>query len=214
MLLRRVIAVLCMLGAGATLALGAGDLDDLPEDLRRELQEDARQEALSRIYDHPGPVIIVPHDALPPGALDVLRVRSSDPALNRAFAAARAALPAALAATEKRNGWFSPSLALYVAVRVEDPDKQIEFVWVDNIRREGKGYAGTLASHPRHMPDKQIRAPITFLNPQIADWAVQAEDGRYYGYFTTRARLKDIPEPLAGQLRALLVARPVPLIWQ
>ncbi|SMX49560.1 DUF2314 domain-containing protein [Maliponia aquimaris] len=214
MLLRRVIAVLCLSGFAATFAFGADDLDRLSEELRREVQEDARQEALARIYDHPGPVIIVPRDAPPPAEVDMLKVRFGDPALHRAFLAARDSLPAALAATEKRNGWFSPSLALYVAVRVADPDKQIEFVWVDNIRRDGKGYAGTLASHPRYMPGLRLRSPIAFLNPQVADWAVQAEDGRYYGYFITRARLKDIAEPLAGQIRALMVARPVPLIWQ
>lgn len=211
MLFRRVIAVLCALGALATLALGQTMTQD---QLRADTLEEARQEALARIYDQPGPVLIIPPDALPPGAIDVLRVRSSDPALNRAFTQARAALPAALAATEKRNGWFSPSLALYVAMKVDDPEKQIEFVWVDNIRRIGRGYAGTLASHPRFMPGKRLRSKVRFLNPQIADWAVQAVDGRYYGYFTTRARLKDIEEPLASQIRALLVERPVPLIWQ
>lgn len=214
MTFRRVIAAPLMALAMTMPAVGEIPFEELPAEVRAELAEEARREALSRIHDHPGPVIIVPRDAPLPPQIDMLKVRFGDPALHRAFKAARASLPAALAATEKRNGWFSPSLALYVAVRVADPDKQIEFVWVDNIRREGKGYAGTLASHPRHMPGYRLRSRIAFLNPQVADWAVQAEDGRYYGYFTTRARLEDIEEPLAGQLRALLVDRPVPLLWQ
>ncbi len=211
MLLRRVIAVLCALGAPVSFAFAQTMTQ---EQMIADTLEEARQEALARIYDHPGPVHIIPEDALPPGVLPTLRVRSSDPALNRAFAAARTALPAALAATEKRNGHFSPSLALYVAVFVNAPGKPVEFVWVDNIRRDGKGYRGRIAGHPRFMPGMRIGSPISFLNPQIADWAVQAEDSRYYGYFTTRARLKDIEEPLAGELRATLVPRPVPVLWQ
>lgn len=165
-------------------------------------------------FDTPGPVFEVPEDALPPGALNVLKVRSSDPAMNRAFAAARASLPGALSFTEKRNGRFSPSLALYVAVRVDDPDKKIEFVWVDTIRRKGKGFSGKLASHPGFIPGKRLRSRIEFLNPQIGDWAIQAEDGRFYGYFTTRARLKDLDPDLAETLRALLVENPVPALWR
>ncbi|MCR9273705.1 MULTISPECIES: DUF2314 domain-containing protein [Mameliella] len=194
MLFRRTTAMLCALMALALAARSATD-GEIP-------------------FDTPGPVIEIPEDALPPGELDVLKVRSSDPAMNRAFGLARASLPAALSGTEKKYGFFSPSLALYVAVRVDDPDKRIEFVWVDNIRRKGKGFTGKLASQPRFMPGKRLRAPIDFLNPQIADWAVQARDGRYYGYFTTRARLKRIEEPLASELRALLVDTPVPQLWQ
>lgn len=194
MLFRRTTALLCALMGFALAAHGATE-GEIP-------------------FDTPGPVIEIPDEALPPGALDVLKVRSSDPAMNQAFGLARASLPAALSATEKKHGSFSPSLALYVAVRVDDPDKQIEFVWVDNIRRKGKGFTGSLASHPRFMPGKRLRAPIDFLNPQIADWAVQARDGRYYGYFTTRARLDSIAEPLASELRAMLVDTPVPQLWQ
>ncbi|WP_305971210.1 MULTISPECIES: DUF2314 domain-containing protein [unclassified Mameliella] len=194
MLFRRTTAMLCALMGFALAAHGATE-GEIP-------------------FDTPGPVIEIPDEALPPGVLDVLKVRSSDPAMNQAFGLARASLPAALSATEKKHGYFSPSLALYVAVRVDDPDKQIEFVWVDNIRRKGKGFTGSLASHPRFMPGKRLRAPIEFLNPQIADWAVQARDGRYYGYFTTRARLDSIAEPLASELRSMLVDTPVPQLWQ
>lgn len=201
MLARRVIAVLCALGSVATLAVG-------------EPRTEAEEEALARIYDHPGPVYIIPNDALPPGLLPTLHVRSSDPAMNRAFAQARASLPAALAATEKSNGWFSPSLALYIAVFVNAPGTPIEFVWVDSIQRDGKGYRGKLAGSARFLQDNRLRAPISFLNPQIADWAVQAEDGRYYGYFTTRARLPSLDEPLAAKLRGLLVGNPVPALWK
>lgn len=211
MLVRRGIAVLCALGALVTFAFAQTMTQ---QEILADTLDEARQEALARVYDHPGPVHIIPKDALPPGVLPTLRVRSSDPALNRAFTAARAALPAALAGTEKRNGRFSPSLALYIAVFVNAPDMPVEFIWVDTIRRDGKGYLGRIAGHPQFMPGKRIGSTIRFLNPQIADWAVQAEDGRYYGYFTTRARLKTIKEPLASRLRAMLVPRPVPVLWQ
>jgi uncharacterized protein YegJ (DUF2314 family) len=195
MLLRRLLAVLC---ACATIFVTAASGEE------------------DRVipFDLPGPYHEIPKDALPPGELDVLRVRSSNPAINAAFTKARASLPAALAATIKSHGRFSPSLAVYVAVKVDDPGRQIEFVWVDNLRRDGKGFAGTLASHPRYMPGKRLRSPISFLNPQIADWAVQAEDGRYYGYFTTRAMLAHMEDALAHQIRAILVERAVPLLWQ
>lgn len=193
MLLRRLLAVLC---ASATVVVA-----------------DNRAQETVIPFDLPGPYHEIPEDALPPGALEVLRVRSSNPAINRAFAEARASLPSALSATQKRNGWFSPSLALYVAVKTDHPEKPIEFVWVDNIRRQDKGYAGRLASQPRYVSGKGLRSGIDFLNPQIGDWAVQAEDGRYYGYFTTRALLPDLAEPLASKIRALLVPRAVPALW-
>lgn len=194
MLLRRMLAVLCAL---ATLAVAThGESETVIP------------------FDTPGPVFEIPEDALPPGELGLLQVRSSNPAVNQAFMDARASLPAALAATIKRNGWFSPSLALYVAIRVEDPAKKVEFVWVDNIRRKGKGFTGNLATHPRYMPGKRLRSRIDFINPQIGDWAVQAEDGRYYGYFTTRALLPDLSEDVAQEISAILVANPVPALWR
>ena len=198
---RRAIAVLCALGAMSTLAYG---------DPWKETQE----EALARIYNHPGPVHIIPRDALPPGMLPTLKVRSSDASMNAAFAEARKSLPAALAATQKDKGWFSPSLALYIAVFVNAPGQPIEFVWVDNIRRKGKGYQGRLAGPSRQLSHGGQDTRIDFLNPQIADWAVQAVDGRYYGYFTTRVRLPGLEDVLAAQLRALLVENPVPALWR
>lgn len=144
----------------------------------------------------------------------VIKVITYDHALAEAFRNARATLATALAATEKRHGRFSPSLALRVALPVPDPEVKVELVWVDTIRRDGKGFAGRLASHPQHMPGKRMRSPVTFAHSQIADWAVQAEDGRYYGYFSTRVALKYLDDEAASQVEAILVPRTVPRLWE
>jgi uncharacterized protein YegJ (DUF2314 family) len=144
----------------------------------------------------------------------VLRFRSSDPRLNAAWAEARAVLPNVVAATEGPGGRFSPALALLIAVRVPDPEQPIEFLWVDGLRRDGDFYTGRLASQPRRLPDRHLRDRVTFLYPQIYDWAVQAVDGRYYGYFTTRVLLQDMAEPQRSEIGARLLPRPVPGLWR
>ncbi|CUH76477.1 Uncharacterized conserved protein YegJ, DUF2314 family [Tropicibacter naphthalenivorans] len=143
----------------------------------------------------------------------VIHVQSSDYAMAKAFGQARATLNDALGAMEKRHGRFSPSFALKVALPVPAPER-IEMIWVDTIRRDGKGFVAQLAGHPAHMPDKRIRDLVRFSHSQIADWAVQAVDGRYYGYYTTRVLLNGAKGPLAEEIRALLVPNPLPPEWR
>ena len=153
--------------------------------------------------------------AQPGGAeMRVIKVVTYDHALAEAFRGARQTLATAIAATEKRNGRFSPSLALRAALPVSDPDVKVELIWVDTIRRKGKGFTGRLASHPQHMPGKRIGSSVDFAHSQIADWAVQAEDGRYYGYFTTRVMLKYLDAEKAAEVEAILVPRIVPQVWE
>lgn len=115
---------------------------------------------------------------------------------------------------EKRNGWFSPSLALKVALPVADPEVQAEMIWVDRIRRKGVMFEARLAGYPRHMPDKRMGATVSFFHDQIADWAVQAVDGRFYGYYTTRVLIKSMEPDRAAKFRATLVENPLPPGWR
>lgn len=165
-------------------------------------------------FDEEGPVEEIPVSDHPIRHLPVLRFRHSDPRMNAAFGAARDSLPNVLSATEKTNGWFSPSLALWIAVKVPDGERPIEFVWVDTIRREGDYFTARLAAWPRRIPGKRLRDEIVFVYPQIYDWAVQAVDGRFYGYFTTRVLLKDMEEPMRSRIGVTLVPRPIPQLWQ
>ena len=144
----------------------------------------------------------------------VIKVVTYDHALADAFRSARSTLATALAATEKRHGRFSPSLALRAALHVPDPAVKVELIWIDTIRRKGKGFEGRLAGHPQHMPGKRMGSRVTFTHSQIADWAVQADDGRYYDYFTTRVALKYLDEAAAKEVRAILVPRTVPHLWE
>lgn len=172
------------------------------------------QEAPVIPFDEEGPVEEVPVSDHPIRHLPVLRFRSSDPRMNEAYRLARASLPNVVSATEKRHGFFSPSLALLIAVKVPDADRPIEFVWVDTIRREGDHFTARLAAWPRRIPGKRLRDEIVFVYPQIYDWAVQAVDGRFYGYFTTRVLLKDMAEPQRSRIGVTLVPRPVPQLWR
>ncbi len=142
------------------------------------------------------------------------RVVSSNWQISQAWAAARATLPNAIGAMEKRNGWFSPSLAFKVALPVDNPDVQVEMVWVDKIRRHGDVFKARLASHPSHMATKRMGHTVEFFHDQIADWAVQAVDGRYYGYYTTRVLIKSMEPDRAAKYRAMLVENPLPPEWR
>ncbi|MDA7425226.1 DUF2314 domain-containing protein [Thalassococcus lentus] len=143
----------------------------------------------------------------------VIKVVTYDHALAEAFAEARGTLNTVIGAMQKRRGWFSPSLSFRVALHVSDDPTDVELVWVDNLRRRGNGFEGRLASHPQKMPGKRMGSKVTFLHPQIADWAVQAEDGRYYGYFTTRVSLKYMSDAEAREVEAILVPKAVPDLW-
>jgi len=142
------------------------------------------------------------------------RVVSSDWQISQAWAAARATLPTALGATEKRYGWFSPSLALKVALPVENPDVQAEMIWVDRIRRNGTMFEARLAGYPHHMPAMRMGDTVDFFYDQIADWAVQAVDGRFYGYYTTRVLIKSMDPERAAKYQATLVDNPLPPGWR
>ncbi len=141
------------------------------------------------------------------------RVISSDWQIGQAWAAARATLPDVIGAMEKRNGWFSPSLAFQVALPV-DHDTEVEMLWVDKIRRHGNIFKARLASHPHYMPGTRMGHTVEFFHDQIADWAVQAVDGRYYGYYTTRVLIKTMTPDRAAKYRALLVENPLPPEWR
>lgn len=142
------------------------------------------------------------------------KVVSSDWQISQAWAAARATLPTAIGATEKRHGRFSPSLALKVALPVKDPDVQAEMIWVDRIRRNGVLFEARLAGYPRHMPGMRMGDTVDFFYDQIADWAVQAVDGRFYGYYTTRVLIKSMEPERAAKHRATLVDNPLPPGWR
>ena len=141
------------------------------------------------------------------------KVVSSDWQINQAWAEARATLEYAIGAMEKRNGWFSPSLAFKVALPV-DHAVEVEMVWVDKIRRDGQTFKARLASHPTYMPGQRMGETVEFFHAQIADWAVQAKDGRYYGYYTTRVLIKAMEPARAEKYRALLVENPLPPEWR
>ncbi|WP_099246759.1 DUF2314 domain-containing protein [Pelagimonas phthalicica] len=141
------------------------------------------------------------------------KVISSDWQIARAWSEARATLEYAIGAMEKRNGWFSPSLAFKVALPV-DHEVGVEMVWVDKIRRDGQTFKARLANHPTYMPGRRMGDTVDFFHAQIADWAVQAVDGRFYGYYTTRVLIKDMNPERAAKYRALLIDNPLPPEWR
>ncbi len=142
----------------------------------------------------------------------VLRVQSSDYATAKAIGEAQRTLPAAIGAMQKSHGRFSPSLSFKVALPTRGPER-VEMIWVDQIRRFGTGFKARLAGHPRHLP-RRIRDEVHFDYSQIADWAVQAVDGRFYGYYTTRVLRDRASGKLADDIRATLVPRPLPPDWR
>ncbi|KUF12060.1 DUF2314 domain-containing protein [Pseudoponticoccus marisrubri] len=142
------------------------------------------------------------------------KVISSNPDLTEAFSAARKTLPSAIGAMQKSGGRFSPSLAFRVALVVPNTERPVELIWVDSIRRHGSLFKARLAGWPRGWPGEGPGTEVTFAYSQIADWAVQAVDGRFYGYYTTRVELQTAPAATRARYGPLLIDNPLPPDWR
>ncbi|THH38017.1 DUF2314 domain-containing protein [Aliishimia ponticola] len=133
-----------------------------------------------------------------------------DSAMLDAIEEARGTLPKALAAASTGARSFAPSLTLKVTFEVESG---AEHIWLDTIRRRGKGFSGRLANEPRYIQNARLGTVMRFDEGAIMDWSLLASDGRAFGHYSTRVLLQKLPAAQAAEYRKILTRTPTPPNW-
>ena len=121
---------------------------------------------------------------------DVTMVKQDDPAMNAAIAQAQKTLPTFLAILDKP----APGTDM---IGFKFPLGGWEYIWVDNVKRDGDFLTGTLANVP--MQEKyQLGDAVKVPFKDVSDWAAFV-DGKMQGHYITRIFLKQVtPEEAAA----------------
>ena len=127
--------------------------------------------------------------ALPAVAQDpVIQYAPDDAAMEAAIAEARATLPLFLAHGLDANGNGIEGAVLKVGFPAQGTtDMSVEHIWVSPFARlpEG-GFVGLLANEPVDLGDLTVGDRVEFSEQMISDWHVTAEDGLFWGSYTSR----------------------------
>jgi uncharacterized protein YegJ (DUF2314 family) len=117
---------------------------------------------------------------------EVSMVQEDDAAMLKAFAKARATLDAFLAQVDSKDAALeSPALKVKVEHR-----GNVEYFWVTQFARSGKGFVGYLANEPRLVSNVRFGQRYKFSREDIYDWTyVDAATGALKGNFTACALL-------------------------
>lgn len=143
------------------------------------------------------------------GQASIVAYEGHSAAMTAAIAAARKTLPNAIEAATRR-GDISPALSLKVTFQVSTGR---EHIWVDSIRRTADGFAGILANEPRYLAGKRMGSSVDFSRDSIIDWSLTGADGRWFGQYTTRVMLPDLPPDEVRRIEARLAASTEPGSW-
>ncbi|MDJ0827674.1 MAG: DUF2314 domain-containing protein [Rhodobacter sp.] len=140
---------------------------------------------------------------------NVVRVRSGDQTIEEAVRQARQSLPAFLERAESApSGWEMVSLKVAL-----EGDTMVENIWVSDFQRPGfEIFTGRLANDPVDLPGLKAGDLVKFSYDQISDWAF-VENGRGYGFYTTRVLTEGISEEELAMMNAFLSPDPVPTGW-
>lgn len=98
---------------------------------------------------------------------EIVRVPDSDPDMARAFADARADLPAFLALAAA-PGPGMQGFAVKVGLPLGAASR--EFFWITGFRQEGTQVVGQLANAPRQTPGLRQGQEVRFAQSDIVDW--------------------------------------------
>jgi uncharacterized protein YegJ (DUF2314 family) len=121
---------------------------------------------------------------------EVSFMRDEEPAMQRAFAKARASLDDFLARAAK-PGPQDSAFALKVAIW---EGANTEYFWVNNIAQHGEAFAGELNNEPRMVKRHKLGERIRFQWAQIVDWTyLDRTQRRMFGNFTACALLSKEP---------------------
>jgi uncharacterized protein YegJ (DUF2314 family) len=128
------------------------------------------------------------HDAIP-----MVNVRTSDPKMNAAIAAARRTLPKFLALLADPPVGTRDYTFKY-------PLEGWEHIWVDHVERRGDSLTGRLANIPEqegYRLGQRVTVPIS----AVSDWAYRDANGVMQGHRTTRALLPRLDPADAQSVR-------------
>jgi uncharacterized protein YegJ (DUF2314 family) len=101
-----------------------------------------------------------------------------------------------------------PGFIVKVGFPITQPVKSVEFMWVNNLKRDGDKVTGKLDQVPSFRPDLKYTQTVSFKESQIVDWAIRYQ-GRQYGHFTTRVLIKGHPKEEA-EFKKILSDDPYP----
>ena len=79
----------------------------------------------------------------------------------------------------------------------------IEHIWMNVERRDGDKVSGNLANDPVDIEGVKFGSKVTVTGKQITDWAYP-KNGKFYGHFTTRILMPQMPQAEREQTQALL----------
>lgn len=145
---------------------------------------------------------------------NVVGLTANDPAMSAAIETARSHLGQVFAATISEFGLGHPALSLKVAFPVEGGETEVEAIWVGEISLAQQGMAGKLQNEPLNMPGLHAGDEVRFDEAMIYDWSLAGPEGKFFGHFTTRILLGELPDAQAEALRAVLTEDPLPDGWR
>ena len=126
---------------------------------------------------------------------EVFDMRSSEPAMARAFARARATLDEFLRIAES-----PPAHLAYFSVKLGVREgENTEFFWIQPFDWEGEAFRGRISNHPRLVGNVSLGQVVEFRKAEIVDWTYHDQrTRRMHGNFTACALLtKETPEDAA-----------------
>ncbi len=117
---------------------------------------------------------------------EVTMVDKDDATMLRAFEKARSTLDGFLAQMDRKDASVeSPALKVKIEHRGD-----VEYFWVTEFSRSGKGFVGYLANEPRLVTNVRFGQRYKFSREDIYDWTyVDAGTGKLKGNFTACALL-------------------------
>lgn len=119
----------------------------------------------------------------------VTEVATGDPAMNAAFAKARASLDGFLK-LEKNP---PPQLSSFsVKVGIEQ-DGYTEFFWLSDLEETAQGYSAIIDNQPERVHRVRMGQRYAFARDEIVDWTYRDSSGAAHGNFTACALLSHEP---------------------
>jgi uncharacterized protein YegJ (DUF2314 family) len=141
---------------------------------------------------------------------DVIQYGKEDARMNAAIEEARKGLPrffeAFAGAPEEAKGAFKVKVALDTA------DGGHEHIWVGNLHWEGEALFGRLVNVPERLPGLSLGSQVRIERERISDWSIASPEG-FYGSYTSRVMIDDLPPAQADQIRRTLAPTPLPASW-
>jgi len=125
-------------------------------------------------------------------------MKDEEPAMRRAFEAARASLDGFLKKAKNPSA-EATAFALKVGVR---EGENIEYFWVNEFKEKNGQFTGKINNEPRVIKTVRMGQPYAFPRGHIVDWTyIDTVQGKMIGNFTLCALLTKEPPVEAAAAR-------------